>query len=50
MADRIEDLGDGPVDATFRLEQNEFRGQTALQARVLSLAPHRRESGSDGAE
>jgi len=50
MADRIDDLGDGPVDATFRLEQNEFRGQTELQARVLSLAPHRRASGSGGAE
>jgi single-stranded-DNA-specific exonuclease len=50
MADRIDDLGDGPVDATFRLEQNEFRGQRELQARVLSLAPHRRASGSDGAE
>lgn len=50
MADRIADLGDGPVDATFRLEQNEFRGQTALQARVLSLAPHRPGSGSGGAE
>lgn len=40
MADRLTDLGDGPVDATFRLEVNEFRGQTSLQARVLSLAPH----------
>ena len=40
MADRLGDLGEGPIDATFRLELNEFRGQTSLQARVLSLAPH----------
>jgi single-stranded-DNA-specific exonuclease len=40
MADRIGELGDGPVDATFRLELNEFRGQTSLQARVLSLTPN----------
>jgi single-stranded-DNA-specific exonuclease len=49
MADRIGELGDGPVDATFRLELNEFRGQTSLQARVLSLAPHAVGAGSGGA-
>lgn len=49
MADRIDELGDGPVDATFRLEQNEFRGQTALQARLLSVSPHRLGSEGDGA-
>jgi single-stranded-DNA-specific exonuclease len=49
MADRIAELGDGPVDATFRLELNEFRGQSSLQARVLSLAPHAIGAGVGGA-
>lgn len=40
MGDRLGELGEGPIDATFRLELNEFRGQSSLQARVLSLAPH----------
>lgn len=41
LADRVPWLGDAPVDAAFRLEQNEFRGLTTLQARLLSLTPHR---------
>ena len=40
MADRLEHLGAGPVDAAFRLEQNEFRGQTTLLARLVTLTPH----------
>jgi single-stranded-DNA-specific exonuclease len=49
MADRLEELGEGPVDATFRLELNEFRGQSSLQARVLSVAPHAVGAGAGGA-
>jgi hypothetical protein len=30
------------VDAAFRLETNEFRGTTTLQARLMTLAPHAR--------
>jgi len=41
LADRLDDLGGGPVDAAFRLELNEFRGLTTLQARLLSVTPHR---------
>lgn len=41
LADRVSIQDDGPVDAAFRLEQNEFRGQTSLQARLLSVTPHR---------
>lgn len=40
LADRLSIQDDGPVDAAFRLEQNEFRGQTSLQARLLSVTPH----------
>ncbi len=40
LADRVSWLADAPVDAAFRLEQNEFRGQSTLQARLLSLSPH----------
>ena len=40
-ADRAAGLADGFVDVAFRLERNEFRGVSALQARVLSLAPAR---------
>ncbi|NOT07500.1 MAG: single-stranded-DNA-specific exonuclease RecJ [Gemmatimonadales bacterium] len=43
MADRLARLDPGPVDAAFRLELNEFRGQTSLQARLISVAPHRPE-------
>jgi single-stranded-DNA-specific exonuclease len=37
-ADRAAGLG-GEVDVAFRLERNEFRGVSSLQARVLALAP-----------
>jgi single-stranded-DNA-specific exonuclease len=40
LADRVPWLSDSPIDAAFRLEQNEFRGLTSLQARLLSLIPH----------
>lgn len=41
MAERSEGwIGRGPVDAAFRLEQNEYRGISSLQARLLTLAPH----------
>jgi single-stranded-DNA-specific exonuclease len=43
LADRVPWLGDGPVDAAFRLEENEYQGRTSLQARILSLTPHRAE-------
>ena len=43
LADRVPWLGDGPVDAAFRLEENEYQGRTSLQARILSLTPHRPE-------
>ncbi len=39
-ADRVPWLGAGPVDAAFRLERNEYRGQSTLQARLLALLPH----------
>lgn len=41
LADRLAELGGGPVDAAFRLELNEFRGLTTLQARLLTVTPHR---------
>jgi single-stranded-DNA-specific exonuclease len=39
-ADRAAGLGDGPVDAAFRLELNDWQGFTTLQARLCALAPH----------
>ncbi len=42
QADRLSWLTDEPVDAAFKLEQNEYRGIPSLQARVVSLVPHRR--------
>lgn len=42
QADRLSWLGDDPVDAAFRLEQNEYRGIPSLQARVLCMVPHRK--------
>ncbi len=39
-ADRVPWLTDGPVDAAFRLEVNEWNGQMSLQARLCALAPH----------
>jgi single-stranded-DNA-specific exonuclease len=38
-ADRVPWLNDGPVDAAFRLEVNEWNGHTCLQARLCALAP-----------
>ncbi|MEZ4589045.1 MAG: single-stranded-DNA-specific exonuclease RecJ [Gemmatimonadales bacterium] len=40
FADRVSWLDGQPVDAAFRLERNEFRGQATLQAKLLGLAPH----------
>jgi single-stranded-DNA-specific exonuclease len=39
-ADRVPWLNDGPVDAAFRIECNEWNGQTTLQARLCALSPH----------
>jgi single-stranded-DNA-specific exonuclease len=38
-ADRAAGLGDGPVDAAFRLELNDWQGFSTLQARLCALAP-----------
>jgi single-stranded-DNA-specific exonuclease len=38
-ADRAGGLGDGPVDAAFRLETNEWQGIASLQARLCAIAP-----------
>jgi single-stranded-DNA-specific exonuclease len=39
-ADRVPWLGDGLVDAAFRLESNDWNGYSTLQARLCALAPH----------
>lgn len=39
MFEQLESLGHGPVDAAFRLEQNEWNDRTSLQARLLALRP-----------
>ncbi|MGI9041142.1 MAG: single-stranded-DNA-specific exonuclease RecJ [Gemmatimonadales bacterium] len=39
-ADRVPWLGDGPVDAAFRLESHEWNGHATLQARLCALSPH----------
>jgi single-stranded-DNA-specific exonuclease len=39
-ADRASWLGDGLVDVAFRLECNEWNGQSRLQARLCALSPH----------
>ena len=39
-ADRVPWLTDGPVDAAFRIECNEWNGHTTLQARLCALSPH----------
>jgi len=39
-ADRAAWLGDGLVDAAFKLECHEWNGQTTLQARLCALSPH----------
>lgn len=49
LADRLADLGNGPVDVAFRIEQNEFRGLSTLQARLLAVTPHRPANGGGGA-
>jgi hypothetical protein len=33
-------LGEGLVDAAFRLESNEWNGHSTLQARLCALSPH----------
>lgn len=40
-ADRVPWLGAGLVDVAFRLECNEWNGQSTLQARLCALSPHR---------
>jgi single-stranded-DNA-specific exonuclease len=39
-ADRAAWLGDGLVDVAFKLECNEWNGQSTLQARLCALSPH----------
>lgn len=39
LADRLAGLGDGPVDAAFRLDENEYQGQRRVQARLLAVTP-----------
>ena len=39
IADRVGWLGQDPIDAAFRLERHEFRGQNYLQAKLVGLAP-----------
>jgi single-stranded-DNA-specific exonuclease len=39
-ADRVPWLGDGPVDAAFRIETNEWNGTSTLQGRLCALSPH----------
>ena len=39
-ADRVPWLGDGLVDAAFRIECNEWNGGSTLQARLCALSPH----------
>ena len=39
-ADRVPWLNDGPVDAAFRLEVNEWNGRLCLQARLCAIGPH----------
>jgi len=39
-ADRVPWLGDGLVDAAFRLESNDWNGYSMLQARLCALVPH----------
>ncbi|MGH7631112.1 MAG: single-stranded-DNA-specific exonuclease RecJ [Gemmatimonadales bacterium] len=41
-ADRAAGLGDGLVDAAFRLETNEWQGVSTLQARLCAVAPSSR--------
>ena len=45
FADRVSWLGQDPIDAAFRLERHEFRGQNYLQARLVGLAPAATSAG-----
>lgn len=50
-ADRVPWLGDGPIDAAFRLETNEWNGSVTLQARLCAVGPHeggRADERTDG--
>jgi single-stranded-DNA-specific exonuclease len=42
-ADRVPWLGDGLVDAAFRIECDEWNGLSSLQARLCALTPHAAE-------
>ncbi len=37
LGDRLTVFDEGPVDAAFRLEANDFRGNVSLQARLLTV-------------
>jgi single-stranded-DNA-specific exonuclease len=39
-ADRVPWLGDGLVDAAFRIECDEYNGLSSLQAKLCALTPH----------
>ncbi len=39
FADRVQWLDQEPIDAAFRLERHEFRGQDYLQAKLVGMAP-----------
>jgi single-stranded-DNA-specific exonuclease len=39
-ADRVPWLGDGLVDAAFRVECDEYNGSSSLQAKLCALTPH----------
>jgi single-stranded-DNA-specific exonuclease len=39
-ADRVPWLGDGLVDAAFRVECDEYNGLSSLQAKLCALTPH----------
>lgn len=45
LADRLPLVDEGPVDAAFRLEENEFRGTVSLQARLLTITAHQASAG-----
>jgi single-stranded-DNA-specific exonuclease len=41
MADRIGEFDVAkPVDVAFRLERDEYRGMSRLQARIADICPH----------
>jgi single-stranded-DNA-specific exonuclease len=39
-ADRLPGLGEGLLDAAFRIECDEWNGMSSLQARLCALSPH----------